>query len=272
MAEEIETNKTDKTNREKPQKAGQSGIREWKGIVIALIAGICAILCVLILSDRLVAYKQSVGGGLTATGSASCDFESDLIVWRGSYTAFDVTAQSAYKKLAKDGETVRQYLLNNGVTEEEMTFGSVSISQRWESEYNDEGYEIGRYLEGYDLYQQITITSNDVDKVDAVSRNVTQLIESNVEFTSYEPEYFYTKLDELKLQLVDEATQNAKERIDIMAEGTGASLGELLNANLGVFQITAQNTSSEYSYGGAFDTSSRFKTASITVKLNYSVQ
>lgn len=274
--ENMENNETTTTqNRtvqeEHPQKK-QGGIGEWKGIVIALIAGICAILCVLILSGRLVEYKQSVGGGLTATGSASCNFESDLIVWRGSYTAFDMTTQAAYKKLAQDSESVRKYLLDNGVTEEEMTFGSVSISPRWHTEYNDGGYEINSYVEGYDLYQQITITSGDVDKVDAISRDVTQLIESNVEFTSYEPEYFYTKLDELKLQLVDEATQNAKQRIDIMAEGTGATLGDLLNANLGVFQITAQNTSSEYSYGGAFDTSSRFKTASITVKLNYGVK
>ena len=78
-------------------------------------------------------------------------------------------------------------------------------------------------------------------------------------------------MDELKLQLIEEATQNAKQRIDIMAEGTGGKAGKLLNANLGVFQITAQNSDSEYSYGGSFDTSSRNKTASITVKLNYGV-
>ena len=44
-----------------------------------------------------------------------------------------------------------------------------------------------------------------------------------------------------------------------------------MNANLGVFQITAQNSNTEYSYGGYFDTSSRKKTASITVRLNYSI-
>ena len=57
-----------------------------------------------------------------------------------------------------------------------------------------------------------------------------------------------------------------------MAEGTGAQVDKLLTANLGVFQITAQNTNSDYSYGGTFNTSSRQKTASITVKLNYSVK
>ena len=167
---------------------------------------------------------------------------------------------------------IRNYLVENGVTEEEMVFGSISISKRYRYEYNDEGYEIGRYEDGYDLYQEISVTSNDVDKVDNISRDITQLIEADVEFNSESPEYYYTKLDELKLQLIEEATANAKERIDIMAQGTGAEVDQLLTANLGVFQITAQNTNSDYSYGGTFNTSSRQKTASITVKLNYSVK
>ena len=248
-------------------------MKENKGIVIALIAGICAIICVTIMSGRLVTYTQSSGsGGLTATGSASCDFEADLIVWRGSFSAYGSSTQSAYQRLKKDAEVIEDYLVENGVTDDEMVFGSISISKRYRYEYNDEGYEIGRYEDGYDLYQEICVTSNDVDKVDNISRDITQLIEANVEFNSDSPEYYYTKLNELKLQLIEEATQNAKDRIDIMAEGTGATLDKLLTANLGVFQITAQNTNSDYSYGGTFNTSSRQKTASITVKLNYSVK
>lgn len=248
-------------------------IKEWKGILIALIAGASAVLCISIMSERLVAYKStSGGGGLTATGSANCDFESDLIVWRGNFSTYGQTTQEAYRYLKKDSDVIRDYLLENGVTEDEMVFGSIRISEKWRYEYNDEGYEIGEYLDGYDLYQEICITSNDVDKVDGISRDITQLIESGVQFVSYEPEYYYTKLDELKLELIEEATQNAKERIDIMAEGTGAEVDKLLTANLGVFQITAQNSNSDYSYGGAFNTSSRQKTASITVKLNYSVK
>lgn len=58
-----------------------------------------------------------------------------------------------------------------------------------------------------------------------------------------------------------------------MAEDSGADLEKLLTANLGVFQITARNSANEgYSSGKTFNTSSRYKTASITVKLNYSVK
>ena len=58
-----------------------------------------------------------------------------------------------------------------------------------------------------------------------------------------------------------------------MAAGSGCRTGQLLSANLGVFQITAKNSGAgEYSYDGAFDTSSRYKTAMITVRLNYAVE
>lgn len=241
-------------------------------ISIALIASIAAIICISILSGSFVTYKKAANGsGISVTGSASCDFESDLVVWRGSFSAYGLTPKDAYQSIKHDADVIRQYLLDNGISESEIAFSSVSISQRYISEYNDEGKFIGDYPDGYDLYQSLSVTSSDLDKVDTISRDITKLIESNIEFVSDSPEYYYTKLDELKLDLIAQATENAKERINIIADGTDADIDKLLTANLGVFQITAQNSASEeYSYGGTFNTSSRYKTASITVKLNYS--
>jgi len=242
-------------------------------ISIALIAGISAIICVMVLSGNFAKYKKySSGNGITVTGSANCDFESDLVVWRGSFSAYGLTPKDAYQSIKNDADVIKQYLLDSGISENEIAFSSVSISQRYVSEYNEEGKFIGEYADGYDLYQSLSVTSKDLDKVDAVSRDITKLIESNIEFISESPEYYYTKLDELKLDLIAEATENAKARAEIIADGTGADTKRLLTANLGVYQITALNSSDEeYSYGGTFNTSSRYKTASITVKLNYAV-
>ena len=109
--------------------------------------------------------------------------------------------------------------------------------------------------------------------MEQISRDITQLIESGVQFVSNSPEYYCTTLDEVKLDLIQKATENAKQRIDIMAVGTGCQPGKLLSASLGVFQITAKNSGSgEYTYDGAFDISSREKTAMITVRLNYAAE
>ena len=244
-----------------------------KGIWIALTLGLCAIICTTILSFSFLTYTKTRNNtGVSATGSASCNFESDLIVWRGNYIATGDTSAAAYDIIKMDSELIRNYLLDNNIASEEIVFSSVNITQNYTSLYNDNGDYIGEVPDGYTLSQEVSITSNDVDKVEKISRDISALIESGIEFTSNSPEYYYTKLDELKLELIKEATENAKQRVDIITENAESKKGELLNANLGVFQITAQNSDAEeYSYGGTFNTSSRFKTATITVNLNYSL-
>lgn len=248
-------------------------MKEYKLVIATIIVCISAIICVSIGMNGFVSYKEKANsGGIVATGSASRDFESDLIVWRGSFSAYGHTTADAYNEIKRNSRLIKDYLSQNGVAEEEMIFYSINISQQYAYEYNENGDLIAERPDGYNLTQALSVTSSDVNKVEEISRDITQLIESGVEFFSESPEYYYTKLDELKLEMIGAATANAKERIDIMASGSGSRAGKLLNANLGVFQITAQNSSSEdYSYGGAFNTGSKSKTASITVKLNYAV-
>lgn len=249
-------------------------IFSYRSIIIALIAGVCAVICAGILTNGLITFKKSAaGGGITATGSASVDFESDMIVWRGSYSVHGSTPKDAYAVIKKDGKLVKDYLTENGVSADEMVFSSVSISQALTPTYNDEGRHVGDVENGYDLTQSMTVSSSDLDKVENISRDITKLIESGVVLESDPPEYYYSKLDEMKLDLISKATANAKERIDLMAQGSGARTDKLLNASLGVFQITAENSGTDsYGYSGSFDTSSRLKTANITVRLNYSVK
>jgi len=67
--------------------------------------------------------------------------------------------------------------------------------------------------------------------------------------------------------MIEAATKDAKNRAETIAENGGGSLGKLTYASMGVFQITAENSSDEYSWGGSFNTSSKRKTASITMRL-----
>jgi hypothetical protein len=122
------------------------------------------------------------------------------------------------------------------------------------------------------LSQQVQIKSDQVDQVEAVSRQVSELINSGIEFYSQAPEYYYTKLAELKLEMISEATKDANERAVRIAKQAGSAVGKLKSADMGVFQITAQNSSEDYSWGGSFNTSSKDKSASITVKLSYETE
>jgi len=73
------------------------------------------------------------------------------------------------------------------------------------------------------------------------------------------------------MDLLAKASADGKKRAEIIAENAGNSLGKLKKATLGVFQITGKNTDEDYSYGGTFNTSSRNKTGSITIKMEFAV-
>ena len=120
--------------------------------------------------------------------------------------------------------------------------------------------------------QRIQIESKEVDKIEQISREITDLINTGVEFYSDEPEYYYTKLAELKIEMIAEATKDARIRAEQIAENSGSKLGDLKSAQMGVFQIVAQNSSEDFSWGGSFNTSSKMKTATITMKLQYGVK
>ena len=242
-------------------------------VLPALIMGIAIIISCIGMMYLFTDYKKGVGNSISATGSAELDLDSDLIVWRGHFNAFGETSKEAYDIIKVDAEKVKSYLVNSGIQDSEMVFNSVNINEKEEPIYDENGNWRGTKFIGYDLSQNVVITSKDIDRVEKVSRDISKLLEEGVQFTSNSPEYYCTTLSDSKLELIKLATANAKERIDIMANEAKASVGKLKNSKLGVFQIVAKNSgTSSYAYDGFLDTSSRAKTASITVKLEYAIK
>ena len=126
---------------------------------------------------------------------------------------------------------------------------------------------MGQTFTGYQLSQSLQIESKEVEKVEKISREITELLNQGIAFYSQQPRYYYTELESLKLEMIAKATEDARIRAERIAENSEAKLGDLISANMGVFQITGQNSGEDYSWGGAFNTSSKNKTASITMKL-----
>ncbi|MCR4587734.1 MAG: SIMPL domain-containing protein [Lachnospiraceae bacterium] len=243
------------------------------GWINAFIIGACIVISCLALAFGLAHFRSESSHVITATGSASVDFESDIIIWRGAFSAVADTSQEAYEKIKMDAEQVKKYLSDNHISDDEVVFNSVDISRTYRDIYDENGNYKGSEPEGYQLTQSVAVTSSNLDNVEKISREISSLLDRGIELTSDAPEYYYSDLDALKLDLIDKASQNAKARIDIVAKNTDAKLGKLKNSSLGVFQITAKNSgTSSYSYDGAFDTGSRNKTATITVRLEYDLR
>jgi hypothetical protein len=241
-----------------------------KNYVNTIIVGITVIICVTILSVNLITFKVAQNNYIAVTGSATKSFVSDLIVWRAYFSNKAKTTKEAYEKLKNDTIGVKNYLINNGVNEKDIIFSSISTQENFEYEYNQNGSIAKTIFAGYTLTQDVRIESSEVDKIEKISRDITELIETGVELLSMSPEYYYTKIDELKLDLISKSTENTKIRAEIIAKESGGKLSKLRSAYLGVFQITPENSSSEnYSSSGIYDVTSKNKSAFITTRLEY---
>jgi hypothetical protein len=242
-----------------------------KILIASAILGLSAIIAFWIAASA-IKYRSKSAETIIVTGLAEKDFISDLIVWNGSYSRKSLDLKSAYATLKQDENKIRQYLKGKGIAESAMVFSSVEINKEFNTRTDENGRQIEQSFTGYNLTQVVKVESGNVDKVEKISREVTELIESGIEFNSSPPAYYYSKLSSVKMDLLGKASSDAKARAEIIAKNAGSKLGNLRKANMGVFQITGKNSNEDYSYGGAFNTSQKNKTGSITIKMEFATE
>ena len=235
-------------------------------ILVALILSAGLIISTYIVTDGIVEIKGN--RSITVTGSAKQQIKSDLIEWTGSFSCESKLMPEAYTKLKSDSEKVKKYLKEKGINEEDMVFSSIDTNPIHEVNYN------GQYTNNiiaYRLYQRVQISSTDVDKLSRIAREATELINEGIEFQSYPPQYYYTKIADLKVSMLGEATKDAKNRAEQISQNTGSSIGALKSAKMGVFQITPLY-STEVSDYGINDTSSLEKEITAVVTCTFEIK
>lgn len=240
-----------------------------KNIIAITIASLGFIIGLAFLGNAIKNRNKSENT-ISVTGLGSNKFTSDLISWSGNFSRNSFELKAAYDELANDKKVIENYLISKGIVKNQMVFSAVDIQKQINYETDENGRSTQTFG-GYQLSQTVSIESKDVGKVENLSRNITEIINLGIEFTSSSPNYFYTKLANVKQQMIADATKDAKQRAEKIAENAGSKLGNLKKATMGVTQITAPNSTEEYSYGGTFNTSSKEKEASITIKLEYEV-
>lgn len=238
---------------------------------VAIILGLSIIITGYLIG-RAYNYKYSSVNTVSVVGSAEHDFSADLIVWSASYSRSFYDLKDAYKALKSDELQVREYLKKSSIADSEIVFSSIVIDKLFNYHYNDNGMQTGRTFNGYQLRQSVKVKSQNINNVERISREITELLESGIELSSEQPQYYYTKLSDLKIKLLESAADDARNRAESIAEHANSKLGDLKKSSMGVFQITGQYSNEDYTYGGAFNTKDRDKTASITVRLEYELK
>ena len=243
-------------------------LRNSQIVVLGICIAVATIVASVILSQGALKIMKFTKEVITVTGSAQQQIRSDYIVWQCGFSRREADLPTAYKKLNEDLEKVKGYLTVKKVNENEMIISQIATSVLYEK--NKEGKDTNK-VEGYLLSQGIEVRSNDIDKITAVSRASTELINQSIEFVSAAPQYFYTDLDKLKVEMLAKATENAKQRAESMVKSTGNHIGLMRSAKMGVFQITPV-TSTDVSDWGENDTSSLDKKVMSVVNVSFAIE
>ncbi len=215
------------------------------------------------------AYRATKKGdeAITVTGSAKRRITSDLVVWNAGVSVQAPALADSYRSLSDNIPKIKQYLLSKGIPEDQMTISSISTTTI--KKRDADGNETSE-ITGYSLSQRIEVKSNDVAKVAQVAREATELIDQGILIESSAPQYYYTKIGDLKVEMLGEAAKDAKERAERIASSTGNSIGSVRSAKMGVMQITAADSTDVSDYG-VYDTSTIDKDMTAVVNVSFAV-
>jgi uncharacterized protein len=201
---------------------------------------------------------------IRVTGSAKKRIVSDLIEWSATLQARAPDRTAAYKLLRAETDKTVAFLAKQGIAATEIQPQSTSVMEDIVTHEElkmlpgaKEPIRIERQEhKGWITTQTIFVRSADVTRVEKASREVTQLLEEGVSISSGAPEYFYTRLGELKVEQLAAAGRDARARADnILKNAGGAAIAKLLDADMGIININPAN-STETSADGNNDRAS----------------
>ena len=197
---------------------------------------------------------------ISVTGSAKKRIRSDYIVWNFSVTSQQPSAPEAADELAGWTSQIRAFLRREGVEADEISVQPIAtetISRR------------GR-VTGFLLSRSFEVRSPRVRAVTEVADQSSALLAQGIPLSAGSPQYVYTKLPELRPQLLAAATRDAQRRAEVIVEATGADLGKLRRVSVGVFQVTSPNSTEVEDYG-VYDTSTLEKDVTAVVNVAFAL-
>jgi hypothetical protein len=237
-----------------------------RSLSLIVSAAILAIAMGLGLNQVGSGFASRSGEGISVTGSARVNVSADKAVWTLNAEQVAPTISESVKRVENATVAVSRYLTDGGVPSDSIELGSVSA---YAQEEFLNGNNTGRIL-NYRGSRTITVRSTDVQLIKKLSSGIGSLLQSGVSVTNYGPQYYVSKLSELRPELLKQAMEDAQVRAKAIVEATGGKVGNVMSVRSGPFQVTSPD-SVDTSSGGYYDTSTIEKTITSTVTVSFKV-
>ena len=186
-------------------------------------------------------YERTV----TAKGLSEREYDSDKVIWPIQFTETSNDLTQLYKSIEASNSKITRFLQKQGVKASEISLASPVITDKSAQQYNNAKAEFR-----YTALQTITVYSEDINKVRDVMKSLPALGKSGIAFTGNnyqdQTEYIFTRLNEVKPEMIEEATRNAREVAEKFAADSASKLGKIRKASQGQFSISARDKNSPY--------------------------
>jgi hypothetical protein len=200
---------------------------------------------------------------INVVGMATKQFDSDIVKWRitiGRNTGLNDISKG-YMLIQNDLQFLKKLFAEKGFQEKELTIQPINTFPN----YSREGE-----ISGYNLQQGVFVITSNIPAVEDIALNPAALIDKGIILQNSNLEYFYSKLSDIKMELLAEATRDARKRAEEIARNSNVHLGNVTSLRVGVFQIT-EPFSTEVSDYGMYNTRTKQKDISVTVRASFKI-
>lgn len=243
-------------------------IKDYQVFLLGLMIALGSIASTYILSKAVVDFQKIQTQTIRVTGSASQNVTSDRTSWSFTFRTKQPTLKQGYAKLMNDEKLIKDFLLSYGIEEKSINFNSTNSYENYKRTSN--GMSTNE-VDSYTVYKYVTVKSNETEKLENIAKNIDVLINKDINISGENVQYFVSNLDDIKVQMVGEASKNAKLRAQSMVSGTNGKIGIMNSAKMGVFQIVPVDSTDVSDYG-INDTSSKEKKVIATVSATFTVK
>ncbi|MBD5191765.1 MAG: SIMPL domain-containing protein [Bacteroidales bacterium] len=182
---------------------------------------------------------------VSVRGLAEREVKANKVTWPIVYKLVGNDLSTVYNEIQSSNNSVLKYLKDNGVQESQISINAPEIIDLSADRYNTQKVPFR-----YNVTSVIVVVSEDVDRIRQLITNQGELLKEGIVVTDggyqYQVQYDFTELNNIKPEMIAEATANAREAGNRFAKDSESTLGKIKNADQGQFTISDRDPNTPY--------------------------
>ncbi len=192
------------------------------------------------LATAAIDFKQ-YDRSVTVKGLSEREYPADIVIWPIEFALADNDLERLYRRIDDYTYKIKTFLESNTIKAQEISFSAPAITDKTAQQYG--GGAAPQYR--YSAVQTVTVYSNNIEATRSVMSKLSELGKQGIVFTGggyqYQTEYIFTRLNDVKPEMIEEATRKAREVAEKFAKDSESTLGKIKQASQGQFSISSRD-------------------------------